>query len=142
MSMAIVLLSGGQDSATCLAIAKEQSHKIHCICFDYGQRHRIEVESSKALAEIAGATFQLVDVGFLSLLSNSALVIKNEAIVHLDDLLLRRTRIGLLVEQGCLIYENRIKAICCKELNWTEPQWLVELERYKSIWNKYYSIPA
>ena len=67
---------------------------------------------------------------------------KNEAVVHLDDLLLRRTRIGLLVEQGGLIYENKIKAICCQELNWTEPQWQEELERYKSIWNKYYSIPA
>ena len=67
---------------------------------------------------------------------------KNEAVVHLDDLLLRRTRIGLLVEQGGLIYENKIKAICCQELNWSEQQWQVELQRYKSIWNKFYSIPV
>ena len=39
---AIVLLSGGQDSATCLAIAKQHFETIHCICFDYGQRHRVE----------------------------------------------------------------------------------------------------
>lgn len=67
---------------------------------------------------------------------------KNEAVVHLDDLLLRRTRIGLLVEQGGLIYESNIKAICCQELNWTEQQWQVERDRYQTIWNQYYSIPA
>jgi glycerol-3-phosphate dehydrogenase len=67
---------------------------------------------------------------------------KNEAVVHLDDLLLRRTRIGLLVEQGGVIYADKIKAICCQELNWTEQKWQSELHRYQSIWNKYYSIPT
>ena len=67
---------------------------------------------------------------------------KNEAVVHLDDLLLRRTRIGLLVEQGGLIFEDKIKSICCQELNWTDQHWQIERERYKSIWNKYYSIPV
>ena len=67
---------------------------------------------------------------------------KNEAVVHLDDLLLRRTRIGLLVEQGGLIYKDKIKAICCQELSWSDQQWQVELERYQVIWNTYYSIPA
>jgi glycerol-3-phosphate dehydrogenase len=67
---------------------------------------------------------------------------KNEAVVHLDDLLLRRTRIGLLVEQGGLIFEDKIKSICCQELKWTDQHWQIERERYKSIWNKYYSIPA
>ena len=66
---------------------------------------------------------------------------KNEAIVHLDDLLLRRTRLGLLVEQGGLIFEDKIKAICSEELGWTEQQWQQEVSRYKSIWNTYYSVP-
>jgi glycerol-3-phosphate dehydrogenase len=47
-----------------------------------------------------------------------------------------------LVEQGGLIYEDKIKAICSEELNWNDQKWQSELERYKSIWNKYYSIPA
>ena len=67
---------------------------------------------------------------------------RNEAVMHLDDLLLRRTRIGLLVEKGGLIFEERIKQICCEELNWTDAKWLQELTRYQGIWNKYYSIPA
>lgn len=66
----------------------------------------------------------------------------NEAVVHLDDLLLRRTRLGLLVEQGGLIYEDKIRAICAEELGWTEQQWAEEKARYQAIWQKHYSVPA
>jgi len=69
-SRAIVLLSGGQDSATCLAIAANEYAHIHCVCFDYGQRHQVEIESSKQLAKLAGGTFQCVDLRFMSDLSN------------------------------------------------------------------------
>jgi len=71
---AIVLLSGGQDSATCLAIAKQKFEDIHCICFDYGQRHRIEIECSKELAKHANSTFECIDITFVKHLSQSALV--------------------------------------------------------------------
>ena len=81
---AIVLLSGGQDSATCLAIAEKTVERIHCICFDYGQRHQIEIESSKKLADLAGATFQLIDVRFMAQLSNSSLVNPTAKIEHKD----------------------------------------------------------
>jgi glycerol-3-phosphate dehydrogenase len=66
----------------------------------------------------------------------------NEAVVHLDDLLLRRTRVGLLIEQGGLIFEDKIRAICAEELGWTEQQWAEEKLRYQSIWDKHYGIPA
>ena len=78
----IVLLAGGQDSATCLALAKESSVDIHCICFDYGQRHRIEIECSKALAKRAHATFDCIDISFVKNLSNSALVNNSIEITH------------------------------------------------------------
>ena len=74
LKKAIVLLSGGQDSATCLAIAKQKFEDIHCICFDYGQRHRIEIECSKALAKRANSTFECIDISFVKHLSQSALV--------------------------------------------------------------------
>lgn len=67
---------------------------------------------------------------------------RNEAVVHLDDLLLRRTRVGLLVEQGGLIFEDRIKAICCDELKWSDEKWQQERDRYQEIWKRYYSIPV
>lgn len=47
---AVVLLSGGLDSATCLAIAKEQGYQSHAISFRYGQRHRYELERAEKLA--------------------------------------------------------------------------------------------
>lgn len=54
MHKAIVLLSGGQDSATCLFWAKSRFDEIYAISFDYGQRHKIELEAARSLAELAG----------------------------------------------------------------------------------------
>ncbi|MEY4014107.1 MAG: hypothetical protein RLZZ290_971 [Pseudomonadota bacterium] len=48
---AVVLLSGGLDSATCLAIAKSQGYTAHAVSFDYGQRHRVELRFAERLAE-------------------------------------------------------------------------------------------
>jgi 7-cyano-7-deazaguanine synthase len=52
---AIVLLSGGLDSATVLAIAKSQGYACHALSFDYGQRHRAELDASKRVAQAVGA---------------------------------------------------------------------------------------
>lgn len=50
---AIVLLSGGQDSTTVLAIALSECESVVGICFDYGQRHRIEIQNAKIIANLA-----------------------------------------------------------------------------------------
>jgi len=52
---AVVLLSGGLDSATCLAIAKSEGYECHALTFDYGQRHDTELASAKVIAEKFGA---------------------------------------------------------------------------------------
>ena len=57
---AVVLLSGGLDSATVLAIAKEAGHDCFCLTFDYGQRHQKEVAAAKALAKWAKASHELL----------------------------------------------------------------------------------
>lgn len=44
---AVVLLSGGLDSATVLAIARSQGYELHAISFDYGQRHRFELAAAE-----------------------------------------------------------------------------------------------
>ena len=44
---AVVLLSGGADSATCLAVARSRGFIVHALSFDYGQRNRCELEASK-----------------------------------------------------------------------------------------------
>jgi len=53
--LAVVLLSGGLDSATVLAIAQDRGFRCHAISFDYGQRHRFEIASAKEVALAAGA---------------------------------------------------------------------------------------
>ena len=52
---AVLLLSGGLDSATCLLIARSEGLDVLALSFDYGQRHRIELERARALAERYGA---------------------------------------------------------------------------------------
>lgn len=60
MKKAIVLLSGGLDSATCLYWAKKQGYEPHCLLFDYGQRHKKELVCAARIAKKAGAPFQTV----------------------------------------------------------------------------------
>ena len=55
MKKAVVLLSGGLDSATVLAIAKQQGYQCYTMSFDYGQRHRAELNASAILAEAMSA---------------------------------------------------------------------------------------
>lgn len=52
---AVVLLSGGLDSATVLAIARDQGHRCIALSFDYGQRHHVELISAKKVASAGGA---------------------------------------------------------------------------------------
>lgn len=52
---AVVLLSGGLDSATALAIARAQGYACHALSMDYGQRHRAELEAAARLARSLGA---------------------------------------------------------------------------------------
>ena len=51
---AVVLLSGGLDSSTCLLIALEEGFDVHALSFDYGQRHRVELDAARAVAERYG----------------------------------------------------------------------------------------
>lgn len=51
---AIILLAGGLDSATCLAIAKSQGYECYALSFDYGQRHRIELKAAVQIAQSLG----------------------------------------------------------------------------------------
>lgn len=51
---AVVLVSGGLDSATALAIAQKDGFEIHAISFDYGQRHRFELEAARRVCESQG----------------------------------------------------------------------------------------
>lgn len=72
MKKAIVLFSGGQDSTTCLYWAKENFDEVQAIGFDYGQKHRIELQQAAAIAKVAQVPFRVIDIR--GLLSGSALI--------------------------------------------------------------------
>src|SRR5688500_12910445 len=55
MSRSVVLLSGGLDSATALAIARARGDECHTLAFDYGQRHRAELDAARRVSAALGA---------------------------------------------------------------------------------------
>ena len=64
-----------------------------------------------------------------------------EGVVHLDDLLLRRVRLGLLLPQGGAAHEPRIRAIVQTELGWDDDRWDAEWTAYQKLWRANYSLP-
>ena len=64
MKKAVVLLSGGLDSATCLAIARDQGYECHTIAFDYGQRTRSELDAAVQVSGALGAlSHRVIELG-------------------------------------------------------------------------------
>ncbi|MGP4906479.1 glycerol-3-phosphate dehydrogenase/oxidase [Psychrobacter faecalis] len=69
---------------------------------------------------------------------------RHEQVMHLDDLLLRRTRLGLILPNGAMtpLISARLKQICQQELGWNEQKWQQEAQRYQNLWQRYYHLPA
>lgn len=65
---------------------------------------------------------------------------RSEAVVHLDDLLLRRVRLGLLLARGGLDQIHLIRAIAQDELGWDDQRWDTEATAYARLWNKCYHL--
>jgi len=61
---AVVLLSGGLDSATTLYVAKHQGYQPTALIFDYGQRHKKEILFAKGLAKLAGCSYMVIKILF------------------------------------------------------------------------------
>lgn len=82
MKRAVVLLSGGLDSATVLAIAKAEGYECYTISFDYGQRHRAELNASALLSRQLGAAIHKVINIDLTAIGGSALTDTNIDVPH------------------------------------------------------------
>jgi glycerol-3-phosphate dehydrogenase len=64
-----------------------------------------------------------------------------EGVVHLDDLLLRRVRLGLLLDDGGSTIMPTVRAICQPELGWDDAHWQEEEARYLGLWHRCYGSP-
>jgi glycerol-3-phosphate dehydrogenase len=66
---------------------------------------------------------------------------RHEQVQHLDDLLLRRTRLGMCLADGGSEIFAPVREICMTELGWDQQQWQSELSRYQDIWQRFYYFP-
>jgi 7-cyano-7-deazaguanine synthase len=74
MKKAVILLSGGLDSSTCAAIAKNENFDIHALSFRYGQRHSLEIDCAKNIAKFLGAKeHKIIDIN-TDIFQNSSLI--------------------------------------------------------------------
>lgn len=77
---AVILLSGGLDSTTCLAYAKNEGYDCFCISFDYGQRHKFELDYAQKIAKHYGAKDHLIFKLGINEIGGSALTDNNIAV--------------------------------------------------------------
>ncbi len=81
---ASILLSGGLDSATVLAIARADGFECHCLTVDYGQRHRVEIDAASRVAKALGAASHRILTLDLRAIGGSALT-DEIAVPHGDE---------------------------------------------------------
>lgn len=81
---AVILLSGGIDSQTCLGLAKQEAYECYALAVDYGQKHRAELQSAALIAKsMAVAEFRIASIN-LGEMPGAALTDANTAIPHYD----------------------------------------------------------
>ncbi|MGD9190647.1 MAG: glycerol-3-phosphate dehydrogenase/oxidase [Desulfobacterales bacterium] len=99
-------------------------------------------KSADKIAQTA-RTEDLVPIpGTQTLWAELPFVAQNEQIRHLDDLLLRRVRIGLLIPHGAKAHLKRIRKICKEALPWDRRRWKAEIGRYLEQWNHTHTLPT
>jgi len=111
---------------------------------DFVEQYRLIGRYGRSAAEL----YKLACPGDLDPIPNTPYIwgelrwaAREEGVVHLDDLLLRRVRLGLLSTGGGLPFINRIREIAQPELGWDTGRWNKEVERYARIWHTSYSHP-
>jgi glycerol-3-phosphate dehydrogenase len=82
---------------------------------------------------LAGTRFTLMELAWC---------LQQEAVVHLDDLLLRRTRLGNLLPDGGAALFDQIEPLCRQHLGWDAARWQAECSRYRALWQRSYSVPG
>ena len=112
--------------------------------FAPGRRRLLAGRYGSALAQYAG-----IDGARGSTLANTPYSIadvvwalREEQCEHLDDLLLRRTRLGNLLADGAAAILDVLKPVVQRELAWDDKRWQQEVSRFRRIWQAHYALPA
>ncbi|KAF0866383.1 glycerol-3-phosphate dehydrogenase/oxidase [Pseudomonas sp. LD120] len=90
------------------------------------------------VAELGGECVGASD----TLWAELAFAAEAEMVLHLDDLLLRRTRLGLLLAEGAAEHLPAIRRLCQPLLGWDDARWQAEEQRYRALWQRHHSLPA
>lgn len=80
---AVVVFSGGQDSTTCLYYAMKKYEKVYAVSFDYGQRHKLELECAKEICDMLKVEHVILDMSLLNQLAPNSLT-RNDMVVDED----------------------------------------------------------
>jgi len=80
MEGVVCLTSGGQDSTTCLFWAKQRFDPVLAVAFDYGQRHRMELQAAQAVCDMAGVPLTILPLDVLRQLGSTALIDTSQTI--------------------------------------------------------------
>ncbi len=102
---------------------------------------RYGAQTVELLAEIQPGDLERID-DIPSLWAEVRWAARREQVQHLDDLLLRRVRLGLLAEQGGMEEMQRLRAVVQPELGWDDVRWEEELRHYQSLWKTCYYLPS
>jgi glycerol-3-phosphate dehydrogenase len=95
-------------------------------------------ETERVLEGSACAEFQPIK-GSLSSWAEIRWAARQEGVSHLDDLLLRRVRVGLVLPDGAASLLDQVQEIARTELGWADERWSMEVDRYTRRWSRYYS---
>jgi len=89
-------------------------------------------------AALSGPLFEMVE-GTQTCWAELVWAARQEKVVHLDDLLLRRTRLGLLLPKGGASLLQRVRDCTQAALGWDDRQWQIEADRYLALWQEAFS---
>ncbi|MEO9333726.1 glycerol-3-phosphate dehydrogenase/oxidase [Ectopseudomonas guguanensis] len=108
------------------------------------QQRRLAGRHGRQLGEVRRLIYEVGGdcvAGTNTLWAELALAAEGELVLHLDDLLLRRTRLGLLLAEGGCAELPRIRALCQPRLGWSDARWQQEETDYLALWRRCYSLP-
>ena len=99
-------------------------------------------QDAPAVAELGGIAAHEAVADTHTLWCELAWAAQRESVVHLDDLLLRRVRLGVLLAEGGASEMERVRALVQPGLGWSDERWRSEQRRYEQIWSASYGAQA